>query len=84
MHLSVEFTADGVKVRVALADLLTATDPGEPLPWYAAVRRMAFNHPTFTNTVPVDFAPNIMSINPSPPPTFIYPENEATWQPPGE
>ena len=78
-----EFTEDGVKVRVALADLLTAIDPGEPLYWHASTRRMPATHSTFPNTVPVDFAPNVMAFNPIPPPapTFVYPEDEATWEP---
>ena len=77
-----EFTEDGVKVRVALDDLLTATDPGEPLIWHAGVRRMPFTHPVF-NTVGVDYAPDVIEFNPfSPiPPYFIYPEEPATWEP---
>jgi hypothetical protein len=77
-------TKDGVKVRVALADLLTAIDPGEPLYWHASVRRIPTSYTTFPNLVPVDFAPNVMAFNPLPSPTFIYPESEATWEPPGE
>ena len=76
-----QFTQDGVKVQVKLADLLTAIDEGEPLLLYATVRRMPFNHPTFTNTVPVDFAPNVTAFNPTPPPDLIHPKNDATWEP---
>jgi hypothetical protein len=74
-----EFTENGVRVQVALADILTAIDPGKPLLWHASVRRMPSSHPTYTNTVPVDFAPNVMAFNPAPPSTFIYPDDEATW-----
>jgi len=77
-----EFTADGIKVRVALSDLLAnGLSPGSPLEWHAAARLIPTSHPTFKYTVPVDFAPNVMAFNPTPPPTFIYPEDEATWEP---
>ena len=77
-----EFTADGIKARVALSDLLAnGPSPGSPLEWHAAARLIPTSHPTFKYTVPVDFAPNVMAFNPAPPPTFIYPEGEATWEP---
>jgi hypothetical protein len=77
-----EFTADGIKVRVALSELLAnGSSPGSPLEWHAAARLIPTTHPTYKNTVPVDFAPNVMAFNPTPPPTFIYPEGEATWEP---
>ena len=77
------FTEDGVKVRVELSDLLTAIDPGEPLIWYAAVRRVPFiyqptGYPQFTNTVPVDVAPNVVALVPS---GVVHPEGPATWVP---
>jgi len=77
-----EFTADGIKVRVALSDLLAnGSSPGSPLEWHAAARLIPTSHPTFKYTVPVDFSPNVMAFNPTPPPTFVYPEDEATWEP---
>jgi hypothetical protein len=75
------FTEDGVKVRVALSDLLTATDEEGTLEWYAAVRRLPFIRPPFTHTVPVDFAPNVQAFNPTPPPILIEPEDPAIWIP---
>jgi hypothetical protein len=74
-----EFTADGVKVRVALTEIQTAIDPGEPLFWHASVSRMSVSNGTFPNVVPVDFAPNVMAFNPAPYSTFVYPKNDATW-----
>ncbi len=77
-----QFTEDGVKVRVLLSDLLpNGPSPGTPLLWYAAVRRLPFVHPTFTRTVPVDFAPDVQAFNPTPPPVLIEPEDSATWDP---
>lgn len=80
------FTPDGVKVRVALDDLLTATNEEGTLEWYAAVRRVPFIYtlpdgPTFSNTVPVDLAPDVTAFNPTPPPGVIHPEDPATWEP---
>lgn len=69
------FTEDGVKVRVALADLLTAMDPDEPLIWYAAVRRVPFVYDSYTRTAPVDFAPNVYLL------TAGDIEDPATWVP---
>jgi hypothetical protein len=78
-----EFTQDGVKVRVALSDLLAnGKSPGSPLLWYATVRRLPFVHPNFKHTVPVDIAPNVEVFNPSPPPILLtFPEKSATWMP---
>ncbi len=73
-----QFTEDGVKVRVALSDLLTAIDPGDPLVWFAAVRRVPFIFAPYTNTVPVDFAPNVVALTPG---GVEHPEDPATWVP---
>ena len=80
------FTPDGVKVWVPLAKLLTATDETGTLKWYAAVRRVPFIYTlpdgtTFSNTVPVDLAPDVTAFNPIPPPGVIHPEDPATWEP---
>jgi hypothetical protein len=82
-----EFTEDGVKVRVALDDLLTATSEEGTLEWFAAVRRVPFIYTIspppvrITHTVPVDFAPDVQAFNPTPPPVLIEPEDPATWVP---
>ena len=73
------FTEDGVKVQVLLSDLLTAIDPGEPLFWFAAVRRIPFIRPPFTRTVPVDFAPDIEAFTPDGTLTNVGPPAE--WNP---
>ncbi len=76
------FTDAGVKVRVSLSDLLAnETSPGSPLSWYAGVRRLPFEHPVFTHTVPVDLAPDVTAFNPTPSPIIIHPEDPATWDP---
>lgn len=74
------FTEDGVKVRVLLSDLLTGgTEPGSPLSWYATVRRLPFKHDTFTNTQPVDVAPDVVTFDGS---GFVDgPELPTTWTP---
>jgi hypothetical protein len=76
-----QFTEDGIKVRVALSDLLAnGTVPGAPLVWFAGVRRLPFAHSTFTHTVPVDVAPDVEAFNPTPPPILLtFPEESATW-----
>ena len=74
------FTEDGVMVRVSLADLLTRGG-GVPLTFYAGARRLPFAHPVFTRTAPVDVAPDVIRLNPSPPPILIHPEIPARWQP---
>jgi hypothetical protein len=74
-----KFTEDGIKVQVALSDLLTAKDPGEPLFWFAAIRRIPFIRPPFTHTVPVDFAPDVEAFTPDG--TLIGLEDPATWVP---
>jgi len=58
-----QFTEDGVKVRVALDDLKTAIDPGEPLIWHAGVRRIPFIFGDFA-TVAVDYAPDVVELVP--------------------
>lgn len=73
------FTSDGVFVRVSLADLLTLGGPS--LNWFAGVRRLSFSHPTFTRTVAVDVAPDVIAFNPAPPPIVITPEDSAPWEP---
>jgi hypothetical protein len=86
-----EFIEDGVKVRVALADLLTAIDPGEPLVWYVGVRRIPFQdyqppgYPEFLYTTGVDYAPDVLEFLdcglPPVPPCYSEPEDPATWEP---
>ena len=80
-----QFTDDIVKVRVPLADLLTATDETGTLMWHAAVRRVPFiyyrDQVQITHTVAVDYAPDIQAFNPTPPPPIIQPEDFATWEP---
>lgn len=66
-----------VSVQVDLCDL--AARAGDPLLWWAGTRRLPFAHPTFTHTVPVDMAPDILAFNPSPPPPIILPEEPARW-----
>jgi len=72
------FTEDGVRVRVALDDLL---GDRTSLPWFALVRRLPFVHPIFTHTTPVDVAPDVFAFNPTPPPALITPEDPAIWSP---
>jgi hypothetical protein len=80
------FTTDGVMVRVALDDLLEATDDGRTLVWHAAVRRVPFvytlNDGTeIKNTVAVDYAPDVVELIDTPPYVINHPEEEATWVP---
>jgi hypothetical protein len=75
-----KFTDTGVKVRVALDDLLTAAAPGQPLIWHVGVRRIPFIYPPYINTVAVDFLPDVTAFNPTPPPYNIHPEDFATWE----
>ncbi len=81
-----EFTGDGVKVRVALDDLLTAIDPDPGyLEWHAAVRRVPFIYfvgpVQITNTVAADYAPDVVEFNPTPPPYVLNPQDPAAWMP---
>jgi hypothetical protein len=77
-----QFTEDGVKVQVTLSDLLAnGGSPGSPIEWYAGVRRLPFVHETFTRTVPVDVAPNVVEFNPLPPPALLTPQDPAIWEP---
>lgn len=78
------FTSDGVKVRVALSDLLTATNDVGTLIWHAAVRRVPFIYTLsdgteIGNTVAADYAPDVVEFNPTPPPYVFNPEDPATW-----
>jgi len=77
-----KFTDDGVKVRVALSDLMTAADPDQPLIWHAGVRRVPFiyilNDVTMKTTA-VDYAPDVVEFIPYSP-WAIYPEKPATWE----
>ncbi len=83
---SFEFTADGVKVRVALDDLMQALDPDGKLTWQAGVRWVPFIYPNNCvepycwSTVAVDYAPDVVELVPAP--EYIdYPEKPATWEP---
>jgi hypothetical protein len=81
------FTTDGVMVRVALDDLLEATDDGKTLVWHAAVRRLPFVYTLsdgteITHTVAVDYAPDVVELSDTPPYYVTnHPEEEATWVP---
>lgn len=79
-----KFTRYGVKVRVALSDLLTATDETGKLIWHAAVRLVPFiysiNTVQITRTVAVDFAPDVVELASSSP-YIDFPEESATWVP---
>jgi len=72
-----KFTDTGVKVRVAMEDLLTAAAPGQPLIWHVGVRRISFDYPPYINTVGVDCLPDVYEFNPNPPPHVIHPEESA-------
>lgn len=78
---------DTVRVRVELDDLLLTVDPEVELEWHAAVRRLPFVHPTYTRTVTVDVAPDVIVRNPDPGLPLIrkYPhplaEPPAIWVP---
>jgi hypothetical protein len=76
-----KFTDDGVKVRVSLAELVTAMDGEGVLIWHAGVRRMPFVQPPFTHTVGVDFAPDVIAFSTAPPPLIIRPDDPAIWEP---
>ncbi len=84
--LPLTFTPDGLRVRVPLADLLTAADETGTLMWHAAVRRVPFIYITplgtqFTHTTAVDYAPDVFEFNLTPPPPVVQPEDFATWEP---
>ena len=86
-----EFIEDGVKVRVRLADLLTATDPGMPLVWHVGVRRIPFQdyqppgYPEFPHTTAVDYLPDVIEFLdcglPPSSPCYWKPEAPANWEP---
>lgn len=83
--VSFEFIEDGVKVRVALEELLTAADPDEPLIWHAGVRRVPFvyqpdGYPPFPHTTAVDYLPDVIEFSANPP-YYWYPEDPTTWDP---
>jgi len=80
-QVPVKFTSTGVKVRVAVDDLMTAADQNNLLKWHVGVRRISFEYPPYINTVGVDFAPDVVEFNPTPPPYIINPELPATWMP---
>jgi hypothetical protein len=75
------FTDSGVKVRVALADLLTARDPDESLMWHVGVRRIPFDYPPYTHAVGVDYSPDVVEFNLTPPPDIIESEGPTAWVP---
>jgi hypothetical protein len=70
---------DTVRMRVNLEELVTQTDV--PLLWFAGTRRLPFVHPTFTRTIEVDVAPDVIAFNLTPPPDVIHPEPAAPWLP---
>jgi hypothetical protein len=74
-----DFTEDGLRVRVALAELLTQVG-STPLLWFAGVRRLPFIHPVFTATLALDVAPDVFAFNPAPPPPLVFPEPSAPWE----
>jgi hypothetical protein len=75
------FLDNTVRARVRLEDIRQMVPPGQPLTWFANVRRMPFVHDTFTHTLPVDFAPNIFILNLAPPPPLIRGADLALWLP---
>jgi hypothetical protein len=85
-----QFTDNGVKVRVPLADLLTAIDATGTLRWHAAVRRIPFlyhpeGYPEFPNTAAADYAPDVTEFLdcglPPTPPCAWKPDDPARWEP---
>jgi hypothetical protein len=87
---SFEFTADGIKVRVALDDLKEALNEDGKLTWQAGVRWVPFIYPNGCtppncwNSVAVDYAPDILGLLPCFPalgPCSWKPELPATWEP---
>ena len=76
---SFEFTDDGVKVRVGLDDLMTATDETGTLIWHAAVRRVPFIYYIdgikIERTTGADYTPDVVKFD------GTTPEEFATWEP---
>lgn len=66
-----------VRVHVDMCDLVARG--GDPLVWFAGVRRLPFVHPTFTQTLSVDVAPDVFAFKPPPPPLVEFPEDSARW-----
>ena len=57
------------------------TRGGSALRWFAAVRRVPFNSPQFTRSLPVDVVPRVMALDGSLPPKVLHPEIAARWTP---
>lgn len=77
--VGVSFEEGGVRVRALMEDLLTKE--GSPLKWFAGVRRLPFDQPTFTKTLPVDVVPEVLGVNFSEePPSLFYPEDLVWWE----
>jgi hypothetical protein len=75
--IPVRFEDRTVTLRVRVADLVTRQ--GAPLRWFAATRLLVFNHPVFARTLPVDTAPDVVTIDPSHPDEPRHPEHAAPW-----
>jgi hypothetical protein len=75
----VRFEGRTVTVRVPLADLVTRG--GAALRWFAATRLLLFQHPVFPRTLPVDTAPDVVTIDAARPDEPGHPEPPASWVP---
>ena len=75
----VRFEGRTVTVRVRLADLVNRG--GAALRWFAATRLLRFQHPVFTRTLPVDTAPDVVTIDAARPDEPGHPEPPASWAP---
>ena len=75
----VRFEDRTVTVRVRLADLITRA--GAALRWFAATRLLLFQHAVFSHTLPVDTAPDVVTIDPARPDEPVHPEPPASWVP---
>ena len=77
--LPVNISSDGkqLKVTVDICDLVSRG--GDPLSWFAGVRRIGFINPTFSKTFPMEVAPDVIALNPNPPPILSQPEVPAQW-----
>jgi len=77
--IPVRFEDGTVSLRVRVADLVTRQ--GAALRWFAATRLLVFKHPVFARTLPVDTAPDVVTIDSAHPDKPRHPEQAATWIP---
>lgn len=73
------FEGNIVSIRVPLGELITRG--GAPLLWFAGTRLVPFHHPRFTRSLPVDVAPDVVSIDPADPRAPLHREQPAPWIP---